>query len=447
MHYRILLIGMMICVATSTVPVYAQQSTLPLSLAEAQQRAVEGNWMLQAAEAEVTHARAAKLQTWAGHLPSLSLSEGVTRSSDAVNAFSFRLKQERFTQADFAVSSLNFPRALTNYQTILSVGQPIFNGGQSLYTRRQAAAGVRASEADLTQGTNEVRFRTAEAYWGTVLAAEMLKTVQQALETARNHLAVTEAHYRQEMIPLSDLLAAQVRVTELRSEEIAAENRIADAVDGLSLVMGLSTDIRITPTDTLAYRQIEQPVAELITTAAGNRPDVTAAAHREQAARYGVGAARAAYLPHVNAFFQLELDSDRLFKQRGESWTAGAMVTWNLFSGFKSIGGVQAARARAAGASAQMSFLRARVEREIRQAYRGVMAAQAQVDVANEAVQQADERLRISELMHREGQITTVDLLAAATAQQQTRLRRVQSLHALNMGLARLEFVAGQPIR
>ena len=272
-------------------------------------------------------------------------------------------------------------------------------------------------------------------------------TGTQALETARNHLAVTEAHYRQEMIPLSDLLAAQVRVTELRSEEIAAENRIAEATDGLSLVMGLSAATRITPTDTLAYRQIDQAVSELITTAVGDRPDVTAATHREQAARHGIGAARAAYLPHVNAFLQLELDSDKLFKQRGESWTAGAMVTWNLFSGFRSIGGVQAARARAVGANAQVSFLRARVEREVRQAYRDVMAAQAQVDVANEAVQQADERLRISELMHREGQITTVDLLAAATAQQQARLRRIQSLHALNMGLARLEFVAGQPIR
>jgi len=119
------------------------------------------------------------------------------------------------------------------------------------------------------------------------------------------------------------------------------------------------------------------------------------------------------------------------------------MLTWDVFSGMQTIGAVRAARAAAAGAEAQAKFREEEIVREVRQAYREVLAANAQVDVAGEALKQADERLRITQLLYKEGLATATDLLGAEAGQTQSKVRRLQALHALNVGLAKLDYTVG----
>ena len=417
-----------------------------LSLEDAQAAATEGNQMLKAVRAGVQRARSLKLETWSGHLPSLRFSEGAVRSNDAVNAFGFRLKQERFTQADFAVNRLNDPAAITNFQTRLEVQQPIFNGGQAVYSRLQASEAVLSAEAELTRREDEVRFRTAEAYWSVSLAQEALGAVQQGLETALAHQSAAESRYREETAPLSDVLAARVRLAQLKGEQIAARNRVEDAADGLSLVMGLEMEAGISPSDRLQHRAANLDMQDLISRALNARPDLAAIRHRAKAAHKGIGVARAAFLPHFNAFLDMSLDSDRMFGRKGESWTAGAVLTWDLFSGLRSIGAVQAAKAEAVVAEAEQAFHESEVVREVRQGYRQVIASDAQVDVAEEGLKQAEERLRIAQLQYREGLETAADLLDAEAELTQARVRRLDALYALNVGLARLRFAVGEQI-
>ena len=425
-----------------TLPVTAQER-LTLSLDEAQRMARAGNQMLEVARQGVAQAEAMRLQTRAGHLPLISVSERAMRTNNALSAFGFRLSQERITQQDFAPQLLNDPDAISAFQTVVEVQQPLFNGGQAIHGKRQARAGVQIAQAQLRRGEQQVSLHTAEAYWGLVLAREGLKAVRQALETARAHAAAAQARYAQQTAPLSDLLAAQVRVAELRGREIDAVNQVAAAADGLSLVMGLESRVELVSADTLSYRTMERGLEEMVAAALGGRADLVAAERRSEAARHGVGVARSAFLPHLNAFAQLQLDADDPVDRQGESWTVGAMVTWNLFSGFRSTGELGQARAQLGQARAQREFMAAQAEREVAQAWRAVKAAQAQVEIAAEAVAQAEERLRMIGLQYQEELVTATDLLDAETALTQARIRRLQALHGLNVGVARLEFAVG----
>jgi outer membrane protein TolC len=229
----------------------------------------------------------------------------------------------------------------------------------------------------------------------------------------------------------------------LRGREIDAVNQVAAAADGLSLIMGLDSGVELVSTDTLSFRGMDRAPEELVAAALGNRADLAAADKQTEAARHGVGVARAAFLPHLNAFAQFQLDADDPVDRQGESWTVGAMVTWNLFSGFSSTGALREAKAKLGQARAQQEFLAAQAEREVAQAWRAVKAAQAQVEIASEAVAQAEERLRMTGLQYQEELVTATDLLDAETALTQARIRRLQALHGLNVGIARLEFAAG----
>ncbi|MGE5443175.1 MAG: TolC family protein, partial [Ignavibacteriales bacterium] len=59
-------------------------------------------------------------------LPKISLEEGFVRTDNPTNVFSIKLNQERFSQSDFQISSLNNPSPINNFQTFLSFEQPIF---------------------------------------------------------------------------------------------------------------------------------------------------------------------------------------------------------------------------------------------------------------------------------------------------------------------------------
>ena len=368
------------------------------------------------------------------------------RTNDAVNAFGFKLKQEGFTQADFAIDALNNPDAITDFQTSMEIRLPLFNGGEALYGRKQATAGLRMASAQLERSQQEVRLNIGKAYWGLVLTKEALKAVQQSLHTAQTHVSVAQAHYDQQMVPRTDVLAAEVRLAELRSEEIEAYSRIARTNDGLTLIMGLESGVEMAPTDTLFEAELDTNLEALTRDALTNRPDLQAMEHGVVAARHAIKVERASRLPHLNAFARVDLDADGALERQGESWLVGAAVTWDLFQGFYTVGAVQKARARLSQAEAQTAFLRQQIERDVSDAFRTAEAARARIRVAEYAVLRARERLRIGELQYAEGVITSSDLLDAETTFTQTQIRRLQALHDLTVGQAQLAFAVGRAL-
>ena len=141
---------------------------------------------------------------------------------------------------------MNFPEAIANWQTTLTIRQPILNGGVSIAGRRAAGSLVSASEADVAHAELETRFQTVQAYWGVALARDALSAVEQGLASARAHAEVAETAHTEGTITLADLLAARVRVAELEAELIEAEHRVAGAIEGLTLVIGEDIGARLT---------------------------------------------------------------------------------------------------------------------------------------------------------------------------------------------------------
>ena len=413
-----------------------------LSLEEAVARAQRDNALLQAASNQVEAARARALESWAGFLPSVRISEQVVRSNDAVNAFGFRLKQARFSQADFAVDRLNAPDALSNFQTQIAVSQPLFSGGRALHSRRQAQAGARLAKAQLAQQRAEVRQQTAAAYWNLVLAQAALETARESAQLTRADADVVDARYGQGMALGTERLAAQLRALEADVETRTAADGVAAASEGLSLLMGLEATAPLAPTQGLSGRVDLPPLEELVEGALGMRADLQVAEHGLEAARRGVGAAQAAHWPQLSAFASAALDADAPLARQGDSWTVGAMMVWELPAA-STIGQVRRAVAQRGQAQAQLDFQRAQVERQVRAAHRALAAALERVAARQRGVELAAERRRIAQLQYDEAMVTATELLDARTALTAARLGYLQAQCDVRIGLATLELAAG----
>src|SRR5690606_18089040 len=95
--------------------------------------------------------------------------------------------------------------------------QPLVN--VDAWLGRQAAAhATDAREASSSWTHAATRVDVVRAYYGVVLSAERVETLEAALEAARGHVRQTEAMVEQGIVTRSDALFARVRAGEVETQ-------------------------------------------------------------------------------------------------------------------------------------------------------------------------------------------------------------------------------------
>lgn len=413
--------------------------SLRLSIAEALDRAREQNFQIRSAAADADAARAGKRQTLATFLPQLTVSEQGTATTDPVNAFSFKLKQEAFTQQDFALDALNNPDRVDNFTTKIEVRQPILNL-DGIYQRRAAADQARAAKFGQQRTEAFVTFKVREGYYGLVLAQQRRAVIDSALTAARANRDQAQDLFDQGMVNRADLLAAEVRVLELESQRTDAQARVQNAADQLRYLLGLEKQVAIEPTDDL-----QEMVPPIDTVDVGRvnqrRSDMRALRFQADAAEEQLRATRSAFLPKLNAFGGYEWNDEVPFGTRGDSWMAGASLSWNLFSGFKNAGAAQRAQADLRRTELAVRDQALQNEVQITAALRNLETSRQQLRQAEAAVEQARESLRIRSDRFEQGLEKTTDVLNAEVTLANKRLAYLKTLYDHNMNIYRLELL------
>src|ERR1035437_8741442 len=110
------------------VPLWAQD---PLSLREAVRLSLRENKAIASTVAGVRASEARITQARGGMLPKVNYSESFARSDNPVFVFSSLLPQHQLGVENFAIGPLNRPDFLNNFQSQVTVDQPIYDAGQT----------------------------------------------------------------------------------------------------------------------------------------------------------------------------------------------------------------------------------------------------------------------------------------------------------------------------
>jgi len=420
-------------------PPDAEPSVLRLSVDEALSRARNESFSVRSSEAAQRAARARKRQSLGVFLPQLTLSEQGFASTDPVNAFGFKLKQERFTQQDFAVGALNEPDRVDHFATQVEVRQPILNL-DGIFERRAASDAARAAEQKGERTRSMVTFRVKKGYYGLLLAERRVAVIDSALDAARANRDQAQALYEEGIINRADQLAAEVRVSELESRRTEAVAARRTAADRLRFLIGIEEDVEITPTDSLALEEATvDPIS--VRTVNQQRSDMQALRFQADAAREKVRSRWLAFVPTLNAQGTTGWYDDSPFGTRGQSWTAGVSLSWSLFEGYQQIGQAQQAEAELQRAEIAVQQKSLQNEVEIKSARRDLESARERIDQARRAVEQAEESLRIRSDRYGQGMARTTDLLQAEATLAERRLAYLKALYDHNVAVYRLEML------
>lgn len=420
----------------------ADAQEIPLTLDEAVQAALEGNRGLAAARAR---AEAAELGADASEgflFPSLQATAGVVRTDDPVGVFGTRLRQRRFTQADFDVDALNDPDAVSDWTAGVGAQWDIARWDRWMERRAGKAEG-RAARAVLERTREGTVYRTRARYVNAVRAEAALE----ALEAAQASVQATTARVRRRveegMGTEADLLQAEAAVSGIQARLEHARAAVLDAREALGSWLGWSPDRIPVPSQGADVLGTAEAPGAVTPEQLMERPDLVAGRAGVDAAEARASAVTAKRLPALQAFGRLSTHAPGIADQREANWTVGVQVSVPLFTGFSLTRGAEAARAQARALELEQTQREREAETEVLSARRGVEAARAALASAGTASAAAAEAVRLLRRRYEEGMATVADLLQAEAHAAELSTGVVDAEANLSMALATLDFVLG----
>ncbi len=318
------------------------QDTIPLSRQDALQKASESNLQIKIAQKNFESAQADYRQSNALFLPDISVSHTGIFTTNPLMAFGSKLNQERLTASDFNPELLNNPDKTENFASRIDVLQPIFNLDGLL--ERQAAKAKSEAYALQTERTREyLVLDINKAYMQLQVAYETAKVLENSIIATKANLKLTENYFNQGMLQKSDLLAMQVRMTEIENQLLYARSSVRNTSDYLSFLFNEEGGVKV-------YKPSEELTENVVSDKASasfseSRKDIQAMEKSLEAHKKLMHSSKMRFLPRLNAFGSYELYDKEIFNASANGYTVGAQLSWNLFDGYKSIGKKQKTKA------------------------------------------------------------------------------------------------------
>jgi outer membrane protein TolC len=418
------------------VPSFAQTS---LSVADVRQRAVEYNRSYLSAREDVRIARTEISRAFADVLPSLSLSSSYNRS--------FKIPTIYFTQRMDSVSQT--VALQTGFKNSFDVGlmleQPIWHGGKTIAAYRIAKLYRDYSEAIAGQVEAEVVLAADQLFNAAILARSTLSVWQNALETNTANLDVVEKKFSQGMVSEYEVLRARVEKQNILPELLNAESDVRLSEKRLKSFIGmdLGAPIELVESRTDTSLTAMPGLRDCIDSALANRPEVVQAEKLTRITDKAIGVAKAEYWPELNAVARYDWsaasDDFALKENNSKSWTAGLVLSFNVFDGGKRRSDVTMRRAEKRQSDLHFAQVTDDITLEVEEAYDRMMQAKKSLDIQGATIASAEEGLKIARVRYDSGIGTQLEVLSAQTALTEARQIQAQAMFAFRQARAGLK--------
>lgn len=391
---------------------------------------------VSSADADLTQARSALF-------PRIDIHSSVMKTNSPLNVFGTRLLQESVSANDMALTTLNNPSPVTNFQNSISASLPIFSGGANLGRLDEAQYGLQASLHTNAMKKQRIIYQVIQSFAGYEAAQAMKSVAKQAVKSSEAHFHVANSLFSRGMVIKSDVLNAKVSLENSQVEVIAAANTEAQALDNIHTLLNLNADRPIEIKTGISIVFPTQSLEQLTAAALQRRPDLIALQDQGLAADAGTTVARAGMLPHVKVIAS-EQWNDPNFRLQHPNYQIAAMVNLNVFAGGHDKAAMDKAEAERSRIEYNIIDKRHQIENEVANAFRSLNEADQRLQSQQEALSHAQESLRITEARYKAGLARMADLLQAQTQRDQAHANVIQAQFDKVTTCARLYLATGQ---
>ncbi len=361
------------------------------------------NQNLAAAEAQFRQARALVRGARSQLFPILSGSAGVTRSAQGSGS------------SDTSGSSFG-SGVSESYEAGLSASWEADIWGRLRRNLEANRASMQASAADLAAVRLSLQAELVQTYLQLRVIDEHQRLLDQTVEAYARSLRLTENQYRAGIVPKSDVAQAQTQLKSTQAQAIDLRWQRAQMEHAIAVLIGVAPselDIAVRE-DIPALPGVPLAVPSQLLE---RRPDIAAAERQVMAANANIGVAEAAWYPDLtlsaSGGYRNSSFSD-LFSVPNRFWSLGPQLALTLLDF-----GSRRAELERAEASYDQTVATYRQTvldsfREVEDYLVQLRVLEEEAVVQREALEAAQESLRLIENQYRAG---TVDFLSVATVQ------------------------------
>lgn len=440
----LLLLAAALAAPPPTVAV-APADTLTLSLQDAVARALSKGEEMRAARANRMQTEGIVREAFSQALPQVSASLTYDRRLDSIY---------KGAEGDTLLGALfaNSPFAAANTWNVeLTASQILFSSGKTSAGIRAARAAHRSSAASVRQAADDVKFDVTRAYLDAALSHRLVAIAEADLAQARDHLHDVRLQQEQGTRSEYELIRARVDAANQEPAVVAARNGEEIAMLELKRLVNLPFDQPVALSTPLAFHDDLVPVVNTDSLPPATRPSLEAAEANVEGRRQLLRVERGRRWPDLSVSTTL---SHQAFPKDGlptrsqflRDWSAEAKLTLPIFTGFRTSGTIQEARAQFELARADRDRARETVSLEVEQARAEVDRALSLLHARRETVRQAARGYHLADVRFSNGLSTQLEVSDARVQLRTAEVNEVQATRDYLVALAQLERALGRPV-
>jgi outer membrane protein TolC len=406
----------------------------PWTLERALREGLQRNPDARLAEQRILAARAGLEQANAAYWPKLALQSSYVWSDNPMQVFGSILNQRAYK------SSLDFNDVPDtdnlNAKGLLTL--PLYTGGKNQAAQRAARANTQAAYQDREAVRNALGFEIARAFYTVLKTREFIRAAEAAVNAFQNSVTVAKKRLEGGSALKTEVLDLEVRLAQAQEELVRARNAQTLGLRALRNLIGIEqSDFAVTDT----APEVAAPGSD----SSANRPEIAAAQQRQRAAEEQVRGAKSGYVPRMSAFGSVDYDYGWNFDHGGESYTAGALMQWDIWDGKLTRGKVHEAQANLEMAREEERKLQLALDLETERARLELRTANERLLVTAQSVAQADESAALTRARFEQGTALATHLIDAESALTAARVRRAEAESDQRIAIAALRKAFGLP--
>lgn len=307
----------------------------------------------------------------------------------------------------------------------VTLSQPIFSGGQTIYGTRQAKEAVLAGRETLRSAEQQLLADTVAAYMNVLRDEAVVELRKKNVEVLRRQLQAAQDRFNVGEITRTDVAQSEARLSLSISNLIEAEAARTASRSAYEKIVGNAPGSLEEPP---ALPPLPENEAQAIAIARENSPVLQAARHSERAADHAIGVAKGALFPKlsVEAGYQYAEEPSTTIEQQEETSITGRLTIPLYQAGAEYSRVREAKQIHAQNRLIVLDTMR-QVEESVRNAWENFRAAESVIRSSSEQISANEIALEGVRQEEQVGARTTLDVL---NAEQELLNAQVQLVNA-----------------
>jgi outer membrane protein len=402
-----------------------------LTLEESIETALANNLQVNVSSEMVKQAEYSREEAFTFFLPKLSSSFTYTRLDEE--------QVMEFGGMPFIVADANL------YNFGLALSQPLYTGGRLRAVYLQAKENIQRTEFERQTVVQNLSFDVKKGYFSILKAKRGVQTVNSLKDMAQEHLKIAETLFKEGLVTKMDVLKTEVFLADTEQQIIQAENSLALSKSSFSFLLNQPLSSEFEVEDVLERRKGENSFEYWTELSYQQRPELRAVESVVKVYGYNIETEKSGYMPQVFLFgnYLWDRGSQSPVDEWQNSWNVGLALEFDIWNWGETRYRVQKARHQKKEIENQYALLKKSIELEVRAAYLNLETAGKQIESSKKSMEKAEENLRVTDILYREGMVTTADVLEAQTSLTTAINKYYQALYDYQIAYAELEKSAG----